>query len=1040
MKKLRNITLVSLALLFGALLPLSAQTTFEKLTGKVVDENNDPLAGVSIVAGKTGTMTAADGTFTLTGIPQGTHVRFSFVGYQPQSIEARTPQSVARIQLKPTTTAMSEVTVVGYGKQERRDITGSVSSVKLEEQKAFLSVDQLLLGRAPGVYVSNSSGALGGANLLTIRGVSSIIGENNPLYVVDGVPIYGTDRSSNSVSTSGGAISAVSMSGTSTGGGSLTNNMELNYSFEQNPLLSLNPDDIESIEILKDAFATSIYGSRGSAGVVLITTKKGNYNRPSVNVSYTLSLDKPIGKLDLLNGDEYVQIYKQFYPNDTYTPGHNTDWLDAVTRTAVSHNTNASISGGNERSRYYLSLAYANNQSYVINNDLQRYSARLNLDTKLNNHFSMGANVSLSFVDNNALQAPTIYKDAILRAPNLPIYNEDGSYYYGYNDFNSKGNTDNYNPVAYAWNNISKSKNITTIGNAYLQYDVTPWLELRTEIGTNISDGRSFTFKPELPASIASLVPNNQASENVSQRYRVVNNNTVTINKIFNQRHYLQAVLGESYEIAHEYNNAIAGSDFFSPDTKGIGAAQTRRVTAAGEDTQSLLSAFARVNYQLMRRYMFGLSYRLDGSSRYNRNHRFINIPSVSAAWRLSEENFIRYKAPWIDEFKIRASVGWTSQDANNSYYGAQAIYTLNTASSYGGEQFVSMSQPSNINLNWEKTITYDLGLDFEAFQKRLRLTVDYYYKRTSDMLFSSDLPAYTGYSTQLQNIADMQNQGIEVQVISDNIVTKNFKWQSILNITHNSNKILKLNFEGNQLDQANSSFKYYAVGYPMAQWYLHEWVGVDPMTGNPIWRLADGTTTNIPPAANYATSNANKFVYGVAEPKFYGSFTNIFMYKGLEANLMFSFSAGGRMINSTRANMLTYATESANNLSREILDFWQIPGQKTDIPALRNSSIMNSSDYTSAITTTRFLENSSYLRLKTLELAYSLPRKALNKTKIFNQMKFFVILTNLFTVTPYSGLDPEVSAFGSSATATGYDNMTMPSSRSYQFGIRIGL
>ena len=1040
MRKIRHIILMALGLLLGASgCPLSAQTTFDKITGKVVDENNEPIGGVSIVAGKSGTISAIDGSFSLSGIAQGTHVRFSFVGFQTQSIEVRNAKSLAWVKLQPTATAMSEVMVVGYGKQERRDITGSVSSVKLDEQKAFMSVDQLLQGRAPGVYVSNSSGALGGANLLTIRGVSSIVGENNPLYVVDGVPIYGTDRSANSVSTSGGAISAVSMGGTSTGGGSLTYNTDLNYSFEQNPLLSLNPDDIESIEILKDAFATSIYGSRGSAGVVLITTKKGNYSRPSVNLSYTLSLDRPIGKLDLLNGDEYVQIYKQFYPNDIYTAGHNTDWLDAVTRTAVSHNTNASISGGNERSRYFLSLAYANNQSYVINNDLQRYSARLNLDTKLNSHFSMGANVSLSFVDNNALQAPTIYKDAILRAPNLPIYNEDGSYYYGH-ALNSKGSDDNYNPVAYAYDNISKSKNITTIGNAYLQYDVTPWLELRTELGTNISDGRSYTFKPELPANIAALVPNNQASENVSQRYRVVNNNTVTINKIFNKKHYLQAVLGESYEIAHEYSNAIAGSDFFSPETKGIGAAQTRRVTAAGENTQALLSAFARVNYQLLHRYMFGLSYRLDGSSNYNRNHRYINIPSVSAAWRLSDEKFIRNKAPWIDEFKIRASVGWTSQDANNSYYGAQAIYTLNTASSYGGEQFVAMSQPSNINLNWEKTITYDLGLDFEAFERRLRLTVDYYYKRTSDLLFSSDLPAYTGYSTQLQNIADMQNQGIEVQVISDNIVTRNFKWQSILNITHNSNKILKLNFEGNQLDQANSSFKYYAVGYPMAQWYLHEWVGVDPMTGNPIWRLADGSTTNVPPASNYATSNANKFIHGVAEPKFYGSFTNIFMYKGIEANLMFSFSVGGRMINSTRANMLTYATESANNLSREMLNFWQIPGQKTDIPALHNSSIMNGSDYTSAITTTRFLEKNSYLRLKSLEIAYSLPRKTLDKTKVFNQIKFYVILTNLFTITPYSGLDPEVSAFGSSATATGYDNMTMPSSRSYQFGIRFGL
>ncbi len=1038
MKKFRTIlTLLTLLLGYAG---ISAQT-YQKVTGTVLDENNAPMAGVTISVNGTGaTLSTGDGTFTLTSLQRGAVVSFSFIGYKTKNVPVTDETSIQAIRLEPTSTTMSEVTVVGYGKQERRDITGSVSSVKLDEQKPFLSVDQLLQGRAPGVFVSNSSGALGGANLLTIRGVSSIVGENNPLYVVDGVPIYGTDRAANSVGTHGGSISAYSFGGTMTGGGSLTYNTDLQYDFEQNPLLSINPEDIESIEILKDAFATSIYGSRGSAGVILITTKSGSHNnKPSVNVSYTLSLDNPIGKLDLLNGDEYAMIYNQYYPSDKYPTGYNTDWIDAVTRTAISHNTSMSISGGTGRTRYFLSLSYANNESYIINNDMQRYSARLNLDTELSKTVTTGANVSISFVDNNAMQAPTIYKHAITRAPNLPIYNADGSYYMGHG-LNTKGENDNFNPVAEAMLNTSKSKAITTVGNAYLQYDPLEWLELKTELGINIANNRNNTYKPELPKEVAGLVPNNQASESNALKYRIVTNNTITINKVFNNDHYLQAVLGQSYEIGHEHSSSIYGSDFFSSDMKGIGAAQTKRVGSAGEDTWALLSGFARVNYQWLRRYLFGVSYRIDGSSRYNRNHRFINIPSVSAAWRLSEEDFIRYNAPWIEEMKVRASIGWTSQDANNSYYGAQAIYVLNTASSFGGSQYLSMSQPSNINLNWEKTITYDVGLDFEAWEGRVNATVDYYYKRTSDMLFSSDLPAYTGYSTQLQNIADMQNQGIEVQLITDNIVTKNFKWQSILNMSHNSNKILKLNFEGNQLDQANSSFKYYAEGEAMAQWYLHEWVGVDPMTGDPLWRLADGTVTTTPPAANYSTSQANKKVYGTAEPAFYGSFTNILTWKGFELSLMFTYSVGGHMINSTQANLLTYATENANNLSRDILDFWQIPGQNTDIPKLRNKSIMSGYDYTSSITTTRFLEKNSYLRLKTLEFSYSLPKRLLQKSKTFTQVKLFTVLTNLFTVSPYSGLDPEVSAFGSSATAAGYDNMTMPASRSYQFGVRLSL
>ena len=257
------------------------------------------------------------------------------------------------------------------------------------------------------------------------------------------------------------------------------------------------------------------------------------------------------------------------------------------------------------------------------------------------------------------------------------------------------------------------------------------------------------------------------------------------------------------------------------------------------------------------------------------------------------------------------------------------------------------------------------------------------------------------------------------------------------MNISRATNKILKLNFEGNQLDQANSSYKYYAVGYPVAQWYLHEWAGVDPLTGNPLWKYKDGSISSIPPAANDATSQANKFVCGTAMPDFYGSMTNTFTYKGWELDFMFTFSCGSKMMNSTRAQLLTYTSETANNLSAEIMRFWQYPGQQTDIPALKNNSIIGSYDYTTAVTTTRFLEDNSYLRLKTLTLAYNVPYKYLQKTKFFKQLRIYTTLTNLFTITGYSGLDPEVSAFGSSALAAGYDNLTMPQTRAYQFGIR---
>lgn len=1006
------------------------------ISGKVVDIDGAPLEMVivNVVGTNVVAYTDLNGAYSISAAPKDT-LAFSMLGYHKRAIRVGDKKTLNVTMEETGANRIADLIVVGYSKVERRDLTGSVSSVKPNENISFQSVDQMLQGQAPGVFMSNSSGALGSANVLTIRGISSIMGDNNPLYVIDGVPVYGTDRDANSVGTSGGSIPGASMSGMQTGGGSLTYNYDLKNSFEKNPLATLNPDDIESIEILKDAFATAIYGSRGAAGVVLITTKKGSRDKTQVNVSYTLGVERPLGKLDLLNGDQYSQIYSQYYPNASYPAGYNTDWVDAVTRTAVSNGVSASVSGGFGKTNYFVSLSYDDNESYIINNDMQRYATRLNLNTEINKYWDMGLNMSITKLNNNALAASSIYSAALRKAPNLPIYDEDGDYYYGYAP-NAKGDAEAYNPVAMAYINDESLEDTRVIANGYLEYKPLSWLSLRSEVGTDLYNSFSSIRKGELPENLTG-VAGNQAQEATNLNYKIVVNNLININKIFAHDHFLQGVIGQSYEYSQERSNSVAGSDFFSPDLNGVGAAQTKRVVSAYMQQSALFSAFARLNYQWKYRYMGGITYRIDGSSRFNRNHRYLSTPSFSLGWRMSNERFIKDNCPFINELKLRGSVGLSSKDGNNSYYGAQAVYVLNTQTTYGGNSYLQMSQPGNENLDWERTITYDAGLDLEMFDKRVKVTLDYYYKKTTNMLFSSDLPLYTGYQKENQNIADMMNDGFEFQLITTNINTRDFQWQTILNISRSRNKILKLNFEGNQLDQANSSFKYYAVGYPVAQWYLHEWVGVDPMTGDPLWRYKDGSVSNIPPAANYSTSQDNKFVCGTATPDFYGSMTNTLMYKGLELDFMFTFSCGSRMINSTRANLLSYTAETANNLSSEIMKMWQIPGQQTDIPRLNNSSIIGSYDYTTAVTTTRFLENNSYLRLKTLTLSYNVPSKYLKKTKFFKQLRIFTTFTNVFTITGYSGLDPEVSAFGSSALAAGYDNMTMPQSRAYQFGVR---
>lgn len=1031
---LMKIRLYLLLVLILLAMPVAAQQG--NIHGRVVDPKGNPIEMllVHVKGTQRAVSTDKDGAYTIKAA-KGEHIIFSLVGYERQTVKVGNDDEINIIMQEDKSMQMADLVVVGYSHMERRDLTGSVSSVKPKDNVGFKTVDQLLQGAAPGVYMSNSSGMLGGANVLTIRGISSIMGDNNPLYVIDGVPVYSTDRDANTMSNSGGSVPAISMGGSQIGGGSMKYNYDLRYSFEKNPLAALNPDDIESIEILKDAFATAIYGSRGAAGVILITTKKGARGKTQVNVGYTLSLDRPLGKLNLLNGDEYSAVYNNYYNTTAYQPLANTDWLDAVTRTAMSNGVNASISGGADKTNYFISMSYDNNQSYIINNDMQRFSARMNLNAKPAEKWELGLNASLSRLNNNALQAPEIYAAALKKAPNLPIYTDTGDYYYGYAP-NPKGDPESYNPVAMAYINDESTEDTRIVGNGFLEFKPFSWLSLRSEVGTDIYNSFTNIRKGELPETLTGAL-GNQATENTKLNYKLVVNNLLNINKVFG-KHFLQGIIGQSYEYSRERITAVAGSNFFSPDLSGVGAAQTKRVSSAYMQQSALFSAFARFNYQWNLRYMAGITYRLDGSSRFNRNHRYLSTPSFSLGWRLSEENFIKKNLPFVNDMKLRGSVGFSSKDGNNSYYGAQAVYSLNTLTSYGKYNYLQMSQPGNENLDWEHTVTYDAGLDLEMFNRRVKLTLDYYYKKTTNMLFSSDLPLYTGYTKENQNIADMSNTGIDLQLITTNVLTPRFQWQTILNLSRATNKILKLNFEGNQLDQANSSYKYYAVGYPVAQWYLHKWGGVDPQTGNPLWVYKDGTTSTTPPASDYATSQANKFVMGTAMPDFYGSMTNTLTYKDFELDFMFNFAVGSRMMNSTRASLLTYTQNEAYNLSKEIMSMWQIPGQRTDIPRLNNNSIINGYDYTAAITTTRFLENNSYLRLKSLTLTWSMPSKMLRHTGFIRQCKLFVTLTNVFTLTGYSGVDPEVSAYGSSALAAGYDNMTMPQSKSYQFGLRM--
>jgi len=1002
-------------------------------------------ASIRIKGTQKGTTTDDKGGFKLLDLRPVDTLEITAVGHLPIRIAAGSKE-ILQLILPADKSDMNEVVVVGYGNERKRNITGSIASIDAKElsRSADISFDNAIIGKAAGVNVLSSSGVPGSATAITIRGLSTLSPDGNqPLIVIDGLPVYGSGRSLNTRNFNSSTVPAAGFGGTT-----VADNLTPKQEFESNPLSALNPADIESIEILKDAYATAIYGSRGAAGVILVTTKKGSKGKAAFNVRYLTGTVQPIGKYSLLNGPQYNEVYSEYYrqlgQNKPFTSPYNTDWVDEVTRTAISQQADISMSAGTDKTQFFVSGSYAAQPSYIINNDFNRYTGRVNLSHQASTKFSLGVNMSMSYVNNSSMNAPAIYRDALIKAPNLPVRDENGNYVYDAGT-NPYGDMD-LNPVADAMLNTNELETSDALGNIFLQYKPASWLTLRSEFGTQLSSVYAYTRRVKRPSGYG-----DDAVETSGNNKKIVVNNTVNYLKSIGA-HYINAVAGQSYEQSVEASNGIGGYGFFNDQIRSIQAANNKYIKSSLRQKWALVSYFARVNYEFDNRFLAGITYRLDGSSRFSRNNRYVGFPSVSAGWRISQENFMD-NVSWVDDLKIRGSIGFSGNNSSTSYYGSQGQYTLNSNNlSYAGTPILQMQQPDNPNLKWERTRSIDLGIDAAIWNNRIDVTIDYYERRIKDMIMTSAIPRYQGWTSQPQNIGDMVNKGIELTVSSELIRRKDFGWSINANISHNSNKILRLNFDKEQVGSADEAFKYLKEGESAGQFFLYEWRGVDPMTGNPLWYDLKGMVTETPPASLFAVvDDVNDFrrSYGSSLPDFFGGVGNTITYKGWELNAFCSFSVGGKMINGSRASLLTYATERASNLSTEILDRWLVPGHKTDIPKLVNKSITASPgstaasirDYTTSRTNSRFLEDASYLRLRTVMLSYNVDPGAVHRLTKLNirQLQLFVRATNLLTLTGYSGLDPEVSAFGSSAIQSGYDELTMPQTKSVQFGLNLG-
>ncbi|WP_077400691.1 SusC/RagA family TonB-linked outer membrane protein [Cellulophaga omnivescoria] len=1012
-----------------------------EIEGKIISEDDNlPISGATILikGSNKGVASNFDGLFKIYA-NQGDVLVISSMGFSTKEYTIKDTKNII-IYLETNVEALKLVTVIGYGIQEKRDLTGAIGTLKGDKiDQTAVSFDNALTGKISGVQVMSSSGSPGSATSITIRGISSLnSNSNNPLIVIDGVPIYGSNRSNNTTDFERGSVPFSGFGGTS-----VASPLEHKSEFERNPLSMLNLNDIESIEVLKDAYATAIYGSRGATGVILITTKKAKSKKTRVSLSTSTTFSDPINKPELLNAKEYSKVYNEFLNSENQNAfpvnGNETNWLDNVLRTGITSSTNLSVDKKGKKLSYYFSSSHLKQNSYIVNQDYEKFNTRLNIDYDFSDKLKIGLNGTFSFSDNDALNAPSIYRNAILKAPNVHIYSENEDYYFGL-DPNSFGTIDN--PIAQAYKDLNYVKDNRIIGNAYMEYKPIGWLTLKSEVGIDHYNSDAYSRIISRPDIVGG-----NATERDLKNEKFVINNTATIVKVFNTVHSINSTLGQSFETSREKSLAVNGREFANDDILDIHQAGIVQIVDPIVREWALFSAFARFNYQYNHKYLGGITYRIDGSSRFNKNNRYIGFPSFSLGWRASEEKFIK-KLDWVNELKFRGSIGFSGIDGSSGYYGNQGRYKLLRAGgslplNYYGSEILQVEQPNNPNLEWERTKTLDLGVDIDLFDERFSVTVDYYHKKINNLLYASAVPWYQGYALQQQNIGDMENKGWEVQLNTENIRTHNFKWITSFNISRNTNKILKLNFEGNDVTGAELGYKYFAEGKSAGQFFLYDWDGVDALTGNPVWNYPDGSQSTTPPQTLENPSQYRKPM-GDALPDFYGGLTNSFSYKNWKLDAFFTFSSGNQLYNGTKALLYTYTTDKAHNLSKDILDYWLITGHRTTIPKLNNSSIVSNGfgsgavDYTAGRDSDRFLEDASYIRLKNIKVSYSLPQEILNDLHL-NDLSIFIQGNNLLTFTNYSGLDPEVSAFGSSALLSGYDELTMPQSKSYSLGVNIG-
>lgn len=1000
----------------------------QNVSGTITDANGDPLIGANVLLKGTdqGTITDIDGTYSIGVNNLDMTLIFSYIGYETLEVTIG-GRSVVDVSLQ-NAAVLDEVIVVGYGTVKKSDLTGSVASLKADDfnQGANVSVDQLIQGRSSGVQITQNSGEPGGGLSIRIRGASSINAGNEPLYVIDGLPI---DNSTTLNATSESGAAGI---GASPG--------------YKNPLNALNPNDIVSIEILKDASSTAIYGSRGANGVVLITTKKGNSGSTSVNYDAYYGHQLQPKNLDVLTTSEYIQVMNEigqqqlgrqiFSSADIARIGAGTDWQDEIFQSAPMQNHNLSLSGGGQNTTYYASFNYFDQDGVIERTGMNRFGGRLNLTQKVGDRLNVGFNINSTLINDRFNSdgvninegAGPIYA-ALLYDPTEPVYNEATG------DFTRSSELTINNPVSLIEGIESKGVTNRTFGNITLDYKLFDGLSARLNFGSDRTSVRRDLYNSR--KTIGGVAAGGIADISTLDLANSLVEYTMNYEKKLNDDNSFNILGGITYQdfTTKSFGGVIQGfaSDATTTNNLGLGDTGIDGLRSRAEGS-TLLSYLGRINYNLKDKYLFTTSIRADGSSRFGANNKYGYFPSFAFAWKMTNDGIL---ASTFSDLKFRASWGQTGNQEIGNYaslssFGSGAIAIFNN-SAFGG---VTASRIANPDLRWEVTQQYNVGFDFGILDGRISGTLDYFIKKTNDLLLDLPLPQSSGFSSILSNVGSMENKGFEFLLSSVNVNKGEFSWSTTVNFSAIKNKATDIGELsdirlGNVQDVGNTTI--IREGLPITSYFGYDVVGIfqtaeevansaQPTSkpGYPIFRDADG---------NGQITPADQVVLGDPFPDFTFGLQNSISFKGFQLDAFIYGSLGQELVNLNAIESLYPNNFRRNKLARQYLDRWS----PTNTDAIYPSGVSPLA-YGGSKVNSLTVEDASFVRLKSVQLSYQVPMK---NNPVFKTLKVYVTGQNLFTITDYIGWDPEASSYGRSNVRLDYS--TYPITKSFIFGINAG-